>query len=108
MLIGTPRYMAPEAIEGATPAVDVFAFGVMAYELLAGRTPFLEPLVMLKLAGRPMMGPAPLGIFAPDLHPALASLFERCLSEDPALRPTAAAIVEALQARDSQAHAKAG
>jgi len=108
MLIGTPRYMAPEAIEGATPAVDVFAFGVMAYELLAGRTPFLEPLVMLKLAGRPMMGPAPLGIFAPDLHPALASLFERCLSEDPALRPTAAAIVEALQARDSPAHAKAG
>ena len=43
MLLGTPLYMAPEAIEGArdaTPAVDMFAFGVMAFELLAGREPF--------------------------------------------------------------------
>ncbi|MEI8052083.1 MAG: serine/threonine-protein kinase, partial [Actinomycetes bacterium] len=41
-LVGTPQYMAPELINGdvASPAVDVYAAGIMLYELLAGKTPF--------------------------------------------------------------------
>ncbi|HEY6458574.1 MAG TPA: protein kinase, partial [Polyangiaceae bacterium] len=43
---GTPAYMAPELIAGTqfiAPPVDMFAFGVMAFEMLAGRSPFAEP-----------------------------------------------------------------
>ena len=105
MLIGTPRYMAPEAIEGTSPAVDLFAFGVMAFELLAASTPFLEPPVMQRLAGRPMLPAPSLLIVVDDLDETLAALIDRCLSEDPARRPSAAELAQGLQALGGPARA---
>jgi serine/threonine protein kinase len=54
-LMGTPMYMAPELARGAreaTPSSDMWAFGVLAYELLTGKPPFLVPPVREALWGR--------------------------------------------------------
>lgn len=89
MLIGTPRYMAPEAVEGVTPEMDVFAFGVMAFELLSGQGPFAEPQIMLRLGGRPLLSVPSLHEVAAELPGELVELVERCLSSDPKQRPSA-------------------
>jgi serine/threonine-protein kinase len=96
-IFGTPRYMAPELAAGAgdaSPAADVFAFGVMAFEMLAGRQPFVEPVVMARLENRE---PAPPSVDAlpDDLRPLVA----RCLAFDPAVRPSAADLAAAFRPR---------
>ncbi len=86
--VGTPLYMAPEAANGAvgTPA-DVFAFGILAYELLTGRPPFANPAVLLAMAGQPLPAPPALNVSsAPD---GVGALIIECLSADPTLRPSA-------------------
>jgi hypothetical protein len=94
-VFGTPGYMAPELASGANnaaPSADVFSFGVLAHELVAGRAPFGEPPVRARLQGRAIV--ATLGELA-DLRP----LVESCLDLDPAKRPTADELVTALSAR---------
>jgi serine/threonine-protein kinase len=93
--LGTPAYMAPEQAAG-DPAVDqradLYAWGVMAYELLGGRHPFAErtsPQQML--AAHLAETPLPLRRIAPAVPPALAALVMRCLEKDPARRPPSAA-----------------
>ena len=75
-LVGTLGYLAPEMFRGgqASPQADVFAFGVMAFDLYAGRLPFAHPLSMGTIVPPPEM---PLGIQAVTL---------RCLAADPAVR----------------------
>jgi eukaryotic-like serine/threonine-protein kinase len=98
-LLGTAAYLAPERMLGhdATPAADVYALGVLLYELLAGRPPFAgdtgTALAMAHVHARP----APLGTVAPDkVPPALAAACERALAKDPAARPPSAAALAAL------------
>ena len=83
--IGTPHYCAPEIANGAapTPAVDVYAAGVMLYELVAGSTPFagLAPYAVIK---RQMEQAPPQSPLIPQ---ALWSVLARWLSADPAARP---------------------
>jgi serine/threonine-protein kinase len=94
VLLGTPLYMAPELGRGArqaTPASDVFAFGVIGYELLAGHVPFTTPPVLEAMAGRAL----------PDVDPPkgeahVVACILRCLSADPRSRPTASEIASAL------------
>ncbi|MFO0595886.1 MAG: serine/threonine-protein kinase [Myxococcaceae bacterium] len=88
-LLGTPAYMAPELARGAqhaSPASDLFALGLIAWELLTGRTPFAEPPVFIALAGRHLTAAPPLPAEVPD---AIATLVTRCLAEQPGQRPTA-------------------
>ena len=88
--IGTPAYMAPEQATG-DPATnhraDIYAFGAMAYELLAGHTVFpgLPPHRLLAAH----MGETPRDIreLAPDTPESLAQLVMRCLEKDPDQRP---------------------
>ncbi len=89
VVVGTPRYMAPEAGDDASPAVDIFSFGVLAFELLTGRAPYSEPLIMARIAKRLLPEPLDLGLLAPDVAPEIVKLLERCLMPDPAARPSA-------------------
>ncbi|MGO9000291.1 MAG: serine/threonine-protein kinase [Polyangiaceae bacterium] len=90
--LGTPKYMAPElggAAKHARPASDIFAFGVMAYELLVGTGPFEESPAITRVKGEPFVQPRPLRASAGTLDAAVSSLLDRCLAEAPGDRPEA-------------------
>jgi len=80
-MIGTPLYMAPELGQGHTAdaAADIFAFGIVAYELLTGRLPFAMPPLLLTMAGHALPTP-------PSVTPEIVL---RCLLADPKARPCA-------------------
>ncbi len=88
--MGTPLYMSPEQIRGdpTTPAVDLYALGVVIYEMVTGEVPFraprLAPLMQLHLHEPP-----------PALPPesALADVVAALLQKDPLERPSSAAEV---------------
>ena len=91
-ILGTPRYMAPEMLMGARlalPSSDIFSFGVMAYEVLTGVLPFAEPPPLLAARSPGGLTFVPLTTRCPELAPAIARAVERCLSEQPTLRPGA-------------------
>ena len=88
--IGTPAYMAPEQAVG-DPAIDhradLYALGVLAFEMLAGRTPFSGPTVAAMVSAL-LSQPAPLVTSeAPGCPPRLADLIDALLAKDPAQRP---------------------
>jgi eukaryotic-like serine/threonine-protein kinase len=89
-IIGTPSYLAPEQVMGqpASPRSDVYALGVVAYECLAGRRPFVgdNPFaVAMQRVGQP---PPPLG---PEVPREVVQVVERALAPDPSMRwPSAA------------------
>lgn len=87
-IVGTMAYLSPNRLMGqpATPADDLYAVGVVGYEALAGRRPFL-PEHPGALA-RAIMDeqPPPLGTLRPDVDPVLATVIERAMARDPGLR----------------------
>jgi len=98
--LGTPAYMAPEQAS-ADPAVDyradIYAVGVLAYELLTGQPPFAGRPPSAILAAHLTEAPEPVGRRRPAIPPPLAGLIMRCLEKRPADRPqTATEIVHAL------------
>ncbi len=88
--VGTPAYMAPEQAAG-DPATDhradLYAFGCMAYELIAGRSPFPDLPPHKLLVAHMSETPKPVGELRLDCPPALAALVMQCLAKDPATRP---------------------
>ena len=100
--MGTPTYMAPEQA-AADPATDhradIYAFGILAYELLAGEPPFANLPLGLLFAAHASREPKPIARRRPDVPPPLASLIARCLRKDPAERwDSAEALYGVLQA----------
>jgi hypothetical protein len=97
-LLGTAAYLAPERVLGqrATPAADVYALGVVLYELLAGRRPFEAgseiELAMAHVNARP----ASLALAAPATPPHLVAACEQAMAKDPSARPPSAAAVARL------------
>jgi Protein kinase domain/Bacterial Ig-like domain (group 2) len=91
--IGTPEYMAPEVAEAddATPAADLYAAGILLYELLAGRTPFAGGYPAAVLRRHLDEEPAPITGVPEDLWRVVAEL----LAKDPSARPPNAAAVAA-------------
>jgi serine/threonine-protein kinase len=99
-VMGTPTYMAPElALDGAAilSSIDMYAFGVMAHELLVGRPPFRDPLFVRAVHGRSLPPPTSLAVARPRLDRSVAELVDRCLSLDAALRPSAREAVRTLR-----------
>jgi hypothetical protein len=95
---GTLAYIAPERLGGepATAAADVWAVGVLLWEALAGRHPFWQSS-LLETARAIEAGPAPLESMRPDLPKPLLAAVDRALELDPARRPAAGALAEALR-----------
>ena len=89
--IGTPAYMAPEQAVGESvdARADLYAWGVMAYELLASSHPFARHTTPQRLVAAHLSETAaPLGSVRGDLPGALVALVTQCLAKDPADRPT--------------------
>lgn len=100
MVVGTPEYMAPEIVSGQSSgaSVDHYALGVVAYELLTGRTPFRGRSSAMIAFVEAFTPPSPRQL-RPDLPVAVEQVLLRQLALDPAQRyPTARAFVEALRA----------
>ena len=88
--LGTPGYMAPEQIAADPNAdyrVDIYAFGVTAFEALAGKGPFHGRPPHALLAAHLSEQPPALDQLRSETPVALATLVMRCLEKDPARRP---------------------
>ena len=92
LLPGTPAYIAPELVSGrdqVTAAADLFAFGVIAYEMLTARRPFTEPPALALMEGRPAeTAPSIISVW-PWAIAEVAAMVDACLSHDPRRRPAA-------------------
>jgi eukaryotic-like serine/threonine-protein kinase len=97
-VLGTARYLAPEQVRGdpADPRSDVYAVGLVLYEMLAGRLPFGGDTEMATALARLTVAPAPLPAGVP---PALTAIVQRALALEPADRyQSAHALADALDA----------
>ena len=100
-IAGTLPYIAPEVLRGhqASPASDVYALGVVLYEMATGRRPFSGTtdalLVSAILDGKPLSPRQWNGTLSTELSGLILSM----LSQNPAERPTAAAVIERLRTR---------
>jgi TolB-like protein len=98
--LGTPAYMAPEQASGdpVDHRADIYAWGIMAWELLAGKHPFADKsttqqIIVAHLTEKPQE----LAAARPGVTPPLAAFVMRCLEKQPGDRPaSASAIIEVL------------
>jgi tRNA A-37 threonylcarbamoyl transferase component Bud32 len=92
-IVGTLTYMAPEQAEGRPMdhRADIFAIGVVLYELAAGIRPFAGESNVALLTSLLRDTPRPVTEMRRDLPPALAPIIQRCLEKDPARRYQTAA-----------------
>ncbi|MCP3960181.1 MAG: tetratricopeptide repeat protein [bacterium] len=99
-IVGTPAYMAPEQVEGGaiTPATDIYALGIVIYEMVTGRLPFDGPNPLSTAVKRLQEPPPPPHVYVLDLEAWWERAILRCLKRDPAERfATADELIAALQ-----------
>ncbi|MEP6834831.1 MAG: serine/threonine-protein kinase [Gemmatimonas sp.] len=93
MAVGTPAYMAPEQAlgdDGADHRVDIYAAGLVMYEMLCGALPFKASTPQQMVAAHLSVVPAPISERRDDVPAALSELVMRCLAKDPDDRPASA------------------
>lgn len=93
-LIGTPSYISPEQLQNSKVVdarSDIWALGVILYEMLAGHPPFRDawvPRMLVKIAKEPHV---PIREIRPNIPPVIDHVIERCLSKNPTDRYASAA-----------------
>lgn len=97
-ICGSAEYIAPEVLRrdvrrGEGPLVDLYALGVIAFELLTGTTPFAGPTMQITLANHVMGKRPPLRALRPDVPRALEALVDELLARYPEDRPPSAEAV---------------
>ena len=102
MVLGTPEYMAPEQARGdeTDERGDVYAAGVILYEMLAGKVPFARRSPLAVLTAHLTEPPPPLAVASPDrpIPPAIEAVCMHAMAKQPSDRyPSAKALYEALQ-----------
>jgi serine/threonine-protein kinase len=87
-IAGTPAYMAPEQFEigDPTPATDVYAFGLVLFELIAGAPAFPAARTLREAKAQASLAPPALRSVATGVNSQLERVVNRCLEKDPALR----------------------
>jgi serine/threonine protein kinase len=102
---GTPQFLAPELLQGAMPTqrTDVYAMGVLLFEMFTGRVPF-DDNDTAKLVRRVITEKPPkVETLRPDLPPELRDILERSIAKDPEARfPDATALSDAISAFEGQ------
>ena len=95
---GTLAYIPPERLQGdgAGPAADVWAVGVLLWEALAGKHPFWQASPV-EMGNKIQAGAESLGTMRPDLPRPLVGAVDKALAVDPGRRPTAAALARTLR-----------
>jgi len=88
VVLGTPGYMAPEQVRGQAVdhRTDVFAFGVLLYEMLAGRPAFQRETTIDTMTAILKDDPPDLPIAERNIPPALGRIVDRCVEKAPAAR----------------------
>jgi eukaryotic-like serine/threonine-protein kinase len=98
--LGTPDYMAPEQVGGrrGDARTDVYAVGMLLYEMLTGNLPYSNPNAQALLRAKTSEDPKPPGYFLPTIDPALEAVILRAISRAPRDRQdTAAELLEDLR-----------
>jgi tetratricopeptide (TPR) repeat protein len=86
LAVGTPGYMAPEQLLGdplVDARADIYAMGVVAYEMLAGHPPYPGTSAQQRMVAHLTVAPDPITTYRPDTPKLLASIIMRCLAKDP-------------------------
>src|SRR5713226_2697881 len=88
MTLGTVQYYAPEQAQGeiVSPAADVYALGIVMYEMVTGRTPFDGENAVAVAMQHIQDAPTPPSHLNPNLPPALEEIILRCLEKVPEMR----------------------
>lgn len=105
-LIGTPRYMSPEQCLGQRVGArsDLYSLGVLLYEMLAGRPPFVDPLQSALLVKQATAPAPPLPRLRQDIPRSLALAVHTMLAKRPHDRPRTAAAAKSLLERSLVQH----
>ncbi|UCF19005.1 MAG: serine/threonine protein kinase [Gemmatimonadota bacterium] len=103
-LVGDPGYMSPEQLLGEelTESSDVYALGLLGYELVTGRGPYEAKSKREMITAHIQQSPRRLVDLRGDCDPNVSAVMERCLAKSPGQRPTAADLSQLLRAGSAE------